>query len=83
MGPKPRAAPGPLSDLDIAVLLDSRLDMGESSDLKLRLIDGISSILRTDKLDLVVMNNAPLLLNYNMAQCTELCRGKRPLTSKR
>ena len=57
---------GPLSDLDIAVLLDGRLDKQESSDLRLRLINGISSILKTDKLDVVVMNDAPLLLNYNI-----------------
>ena len=57
---------GPLSDVDIAVLLDGRLDKQESFDLRLRLINGISSILKTDKLDVVVMNNAPLLLNYNI-----------------
>lgn len=54
------------SDVDIAVLLDGRLDKQESFDLRLRLINGISSILKTDKLDVVVMNNAPLLLNYNI-----------------
>jgi len=32
----------------------------------LRLINSISSILKTDKLDVVVMNKAPLLLNYNI-----------------
>lgn len=57
---------GPLSDVDIAVLLDGRLDKQERFDLRLRLINGISSILKTDKLDVVVMNNAPLLLNYNI-----------------
>jgi len=57
---------GPLSDLDIAVLLDGRLGKREIFDLRLRLINGISSILKTDKLDVVVMNNAPLLLNYNI-----------------
>jgi len=55
-----------LSDVDIAVLLDGRLDKQESFDLKLGLINGISSILKTDRLDVVVMNNAPLLLNYNI-----------------
>ena len=52
---------GPLSDVNIAVLLDG-LDKQESFDLRLRLINGISSILKTDKLDVVVMNNAPLFL---------------------
>ena len=57
---------GPLSDFDIAVLLDARLDKQESFDLRLRLINAICSILKTDKVDVVVMNNAPLLLNYNI-----------------
>jgi len=57
---------GPLSDFDIAVLLDGCLGERESFDLRLRLINGISSILKTDKLDVVVMNEAPLLLNYNI-----------------
>jgi len=57
---------GPLSDFDIAVLLDGCLDARESFDLRLRLINGISSILKTDKVDVVVMNDAPLLLNYNI-----------------
>ena len=57
---------GPLSDIDIAVLLDERLDKQERFDLRLKLINSISSILKTNKLDVVVMNNAPLLLNYNI-----------------
>lgn len=57
---------GHLSDVDIAVLLDEHLDKQESFDLRLRLINGMSSILKTDRLDVVVMNNAPLLLNYNI-----------------
>ena len=57
---------GPLSDFDIAVLLDGCLDKQESFDLRLRLINAISSMLKTDKVDVVVMNNAPLLLNYNI-----------------
>lgn len=67
---------GPLSDLDIAVLLDECLDKQERFDLKLKLINGISAILKTDKLDVVVMNEAPLLLNYN------IIKGGRILDSK-
>jgi len=57
---------GPLSDLDVAVLLDERLNKQERFDLKLKLINGIAFILKTDNLDIVVMNEAPLLLNYNI-----------------
>jgi len=65
-GSRAKGIVGPLSDLDIAVLLDGRLNKQERFDLKLKLINGISSILKTDKLDVVVMNEATLLLNYNI-----------------
>ncbi|MFQ6065543.1 MAG: nucleotidyltransferase domain-containing protein [Candidatus Bathyarchaeia archaeon] len=61
-----RGETGPLSDFDIAVLLDRELGKQETFDLRLRLINAISSILKTNKFDLVVMNNAPLLLNFNI-----------------
>lgn len=66
----------PLSDVDIAVLLDERLDHQERSDIKLILINGISSILKTDKLDIVVMNRAPLLLNYNIIRKGSILNSK-------
>lgn len=70
---------GPLSDFDIAVLLERHLDKQESFNLKLKLINGISSILKTDKLDIVVMNNAPLLLNYNIIREGRVLNSKNEL----
>jgi len=57
---------GKLSDVDIAVFLDELLSKKERFDLQLKLISGLMSILKTDRIDLIVMNDAPLLLKYNI-----------------
>jgi len=57
---------GKLSDVDIAVFLDESLSKPERFNLQLKLISGLTSIMKTDRIDLTVMNNAPLLLKYNI-----------------
>ena len=57
---------GKLSDVDIAVFLDESLSKKERFDLQLKLISGLTGILKTDRIDLIVMNDAPLLLKYNI-----------------
>jgi len=57
---------GKLSDIDLAVFLDESLSKPERFSLQLKLMSELTSILKTDKVDLTVMNNAPLLLNYNI-----------------
>lgn len=57
---------GPLSDVDVAVLLDGRFSKAKRFELRLKLIRGLSSLLRTDKVDVVIMNDAPLTLNYEI-----------------
>lgn len=57
---------GKLGDIDIAVLLDERLSRRERSSLELDLISKLTSLLKTNSVDLVVMNDAPLLLNNNI-----------------
>ncbi len=57
---------GKLSDLDLAVFMDESLNKREKFDLQLKLISEMTSILKTDKVDLVVMNDAPLSLNYEI-----------------
>ena len=56
---------GKLSDVDLAVFLDESLNKKEILNLQLKLISELTSILKTDRIDLIVMNNAPLLLKYN------------------
>ncbi|MBN2488564.1 MAG: nucleotidyltransferase domain-containing protein [Methanosarcinaceae archaeon] len=55
-----------LSDTDIAVMLDESLSKKDALGLELNLISELTGILKTNNVDLVVMKNAPLLLNYNI-----------------
>lgn len=57
---------GPLSDVDVAVFLDGRLSKAKRFELRLKLIRRLSSMLRTDKVDVIVMNDAPVTLNYEI-----------------
>ncbi len=57
---------GKLSDVDLAVFLDESLSKKERFNLQLKLMSELTSILKTDRIDLTVMNNAPLLLKYNI-----------------
>lgn len=64
---------GKLSDVDLAVFLDESLSKKERFNLQLKLISDLTSILKTDKVDLVIMNDAPLSLNY------EIIKANHPL----
>ncbi len=69
-----RGEEGKLSDFDLAVYLDESLNKDKMFDLQLKLISEITLILKTDKVDLVVMNDAPLLLNYNIIKHGKLLK---------
>jgi predicted nucleotidyltransferase len=64
---------GKLSDVDIGVLLDDSLNKKERFDLQLKLIGDLAEILKTDKIDLVIMNDVPNSLNF------EIIKTKCPL----
>lgn len=55
-----------LSDVDIAVMLDESLSKKDKFDEELYLISELKCVLKSDKIDLVVLNDAPLLLKYNV-----------------
>lgn len=57
---------GKLSDVDLAIFLDESLDKYERFKIKLRLISDLEDILKTDRLDLVIMNDAPISLNFEI-----------------
>lgn len=58
---------GKLSDIDIAVLIEDSLSKKERFDLQMKVIGDIAALLKTNKMiDLVVMNDAPLSLNYEI-----------------
>ena len=62
---------GKLSDIDIAVLLEQGLKKNQIFKLKLKLIHDISKAIKTKKVDLVIMDNAPLS-RHNEAFLTKL-----------
>jgi predicted nucleotidyltransferase len=55
-----------LSDIDIAVLFDNTLTKKEAFDLQLRLIVDLGDLLKTNNVDLIVLNDSPLLLTFNI-----------------
>ncbi len=57
---------GKLSDVDLAVFLDVSLSKKEQFNLQLKLMSELTGILKTDRIDLVIMNDAPLTLNYEI-----------------
>jgi len=66
---------GPLSDLDLAVYLDGRLD---SFRYRLRLMEALAKVLKTEKFDLVVLNNAPILLKNEVIRHGVVLKDDRP-----
>ena len=61
---------GKLSDVDLAIFLDESLDKKERFKIKLRLISDLENILKTDRLDLVIMNDAPFSLNFEIIKAS-------------
>lgn len=71
-----------LSDIDIAVLFDDALLQKESFDLQLELISKLTEVLKTDNIDLVVLNDSPLLLTYNIIRDGIILKSDEPLRVK-
>ena len=69
---------GPLSDYDFAVYLDSQ-DKQKLQELKLELIAKISDALKTDNIDLVILNETESPeLKYNIIKNGQLILEKEP-----
>jgi predicted nucleotidyltransferase len=64
IGSQARGDPGPLSDVDIGIWHDPGLDARGRFDLQLDLAGEITSLLGTDEVDLVLLNNAPPLMRH-------------------
>ncbi|GAB6192907.1 type VII toxin-antitoxin system MntA family adenylyltransferase antitoxin [Desulfocastanea catecholica] len=54
---------GPLSDIDVAVYLDKRVDFFSA---RLRFLEQIDRLLKGHPFDLVILNNASLVLKYEV-----------------
>ena len=57
---------GPLSDVDIAVVFSSELKPEERFSKRLSLLHDIMQALETANLDLVVLNDAPVSISFNV-----------------
>jgi len=61
-----RGDTGRLSDIDIGVLLDENISNKDRYDMELKIISEITILINKNKIDLVVLNETPLLLSYNI-----------------
>ena len=65
--------PNALSDVDIAIFLAS---IGDTFEKKMELIEKITSVLKTDEIDLVILNEAPLSLQFHVLKTGRLLFSK-------
>ncbi len=56
----------PLSDVDFAILLMKNVKKEKYLDMEFLISDIISSLLKTEEFDLVILNNAPPKVAYNI-----------------
>ncbi|WP_235284101.1 nucleotidyltransferase domain-containing protein [Methanosarcina sp. 1.H.A.2.2] len=71
-----------LSDIDIAVLFDDTLLQKEAFDLQLEVISELTGLLKTNNVDLVVLNDSPLLLTYNIIRDGIILKSYEPVRVK-
>ncbi|MEN6320250.1 MAG: nucleotidyltransferase domain-containing protein [Syntrophaceae bacterium] len=57
---------GPLSDIDIAVLLENGLGRDEYNTKELSYLGEANTLLHTDEISFVVLNKAPLTIQYGV-----------------
>lgn len=79
-GSAARGTAGPLSDLDIAVLLS---DGADTAGRQLDLIAGIGETARSESVDVVILNDAPVMLAYRVLRDGRLifCRDETARTA--
>ena len=65
-GSTARGERGPLSDIDLALYFKESISPGALARRKMQLIYDITGVLKTDRIDLAIINQAPLLLKYQI-----------------
>ena len=58
--------PGPLSDVDLAVLFEPSVPRDRYTERRIALFGRAAAVVQTDAIDLVVLNTAPPLLTYQV-----------------
>lgn len=67
-GSQARGQSGPLSDIDVAVLLVDAVDEACAFEKRLTLMDQISFLMRTNVVDVLVLNQSPVALAYRVVR---------------
>ena len=62
----------PLSDLDFGVLVSGKVDKQKRFDKHLDLIGMFNEVLKTDEVDLIMMNDAPMRFSHNIIKSGKL-----------
>jgi len=70
-----RGTAGPLSDIDIAIYLDARVNAFQK---RLILMERLAKELGTEKFDLVVLNRAPIVLQFEVVKNGVVLKEDRP-----
>lgn len=65
-GSQAKNTAGPLSDIDIAVYLNEKIDRARWFDVRMKLLGEISDILKIDDIDVVILNDAPPLISHRI-----------------
>ncbi len=71
-GSQAKGTASKLSDVDIAVLLDEKVDPSERLELQLRLISDLMRLLGRDDVDVAVLNDASLALAHQVLKYGQL-----------
>lgn len=66
--------PHPLSDVDIAVYLDGT----DTAEKRLEILGDLEKILKSDEIDLVILNKSPLTLNMKILQSRRVISDNQP-----
>lgn len=73
----------PVSDIDLAVLLDRDFPQNSYFEKKLTLLSTMTSLLKTDEVDLVILNHVPPALSYRILSKGRLLFEKTDQKSQR
>lgn len=62
----------PLSDIDIEVLFDKELSQEVVEKLENEILEGLMKIFKTDEIDLIILNRAPLSVRYGVLKTARI-----------
>jgi predicted nucleotidyltransferase len=73
-----RGSEGPLSDVDLALLLDPAVPRAQFARLTLDYLTAINRLLGTDEVSFILLNDAPLTFRYEVVRTGKILVDNRP-----